>query len=314
MSTRAPAPREPREPPSSDPAEPAASPRGASPRDDDEPRVPPEAVRVEGAAQRLSPWLALASAAASIAAPIVALPAVLLVVFTAVAGPPARRKLVALAGGALALVGLGRFLVVYAMPSIVGMGTHATGERAASVLREIVWAERKAIELGLVDRDGDGVAEALLLGDLTGHARVPRVDAPLLRPELYVPMRSAGDDRESSVFQVGGYAFVVYLPGAREPAVSLEREGVDGKRARGAFVAYAWPAERPGGFDAAKRERVFMVDQDETVCEAPNDAGYLGLERVPAWDAALAEPAWDAARCAGKGRDGSPWKRWKRRR
>jgi hypothetical protein len=280
-----------------------------------EPEVPAEhAARPEGLLLRLAPWLAIAGAAVSIAAPILALPVVLLVVFTAVAGPPSRRKLVALLGGALALGGLGRFLVVYAMPSIVGMGTHATGERAASVLREIVWAERKALELGLVDRDRDGAAEALLLGDLTGHARVPRVDAPLLRPELYVPMKAAGDDAESSVFQVGGYAFVVYLPGASEPAVRLERAGVDAARARRSFVAYAWPAERPGGFEAAKRERVFMVDQDETVCEAQNELGYLGLDRVPSWDAALAEPSWDAGRCAGKGRDGLSWRRWKRRR
>ncbi len=271
--------------------------------------VPPR----EPAAPRVPWWLvaSLALSGLSVVVPHVSLPALGGSVFAALLAERGRVAL-GLPSVLLALVGVGRFMAGWAFPSIVAMGTHAAGERAMSVLREVAWAERVSLEARAVDRDADGRPEFLPLAELTHHALAPRTPVPSLRPENYQPLREA-PGIEPGVFQVGGFAVMVYLPRAGGGGATIEKDGVDPAGARHRFVAYAWPAERPGGVEAAKKERVFFVDEAETLCEAPNVNGYLGRERHPEFDAALSEPSFDGPRC-GAGRDGAPWKRWKRRR
>lgn len=218
---------------------------------------------------------------------------------------------------AASVVALGLFVVRWGLPSIVAQGTHAAGERAVSVLREIGWAERIAVEQGAFDRDGDGRGELAPLAELTGHARVPRVygtgldggRAPVLRPETYQPVGGGGGDPR--YFRVGGYLFALYLAKKGGGAALVEGDEPDPKVHR--FVAYAWPDARDGGVEAAKKERVFFLDEQETICQAENVAGWVGPERAPPFDAALAEPKLDAERC-GPGKDGTAWRAWKKKR
>lgn len=224
--------------------------------------------------------VALTLGAASAVFPVVALPALFATMMAALLLEKRARLLGGLLGGLLATFGFVRFVVDWVAPNIVAAGRHSAEEKAVSRLREILWAQERALQLGLV-RDDLGQPRAATLDELTS---VPAPGgAPLLRPDLFVP---AGDD----VRKVEGYLFEAH------PAPT------PGTRRR--WIAYAWPAEGRGG-----GRRAFFIDSDDRICETPNDDGYVAAQ-APTPTAALQAPRFDAPAC-GKASDGAVWTAWK---
>ena len=254
------------------------------------------------APRRLEPLLALAAAAVAALWPPLAPVAVGGLIIAALRSD-GRGRLVLLLGGGLALVGAGRFAVRYAAPNIVIGGQLSGEEEALSRLREIRWAELASRRGGWIDTDGDRGGEYGLLGELLGAPGRPGVqlDNPPLGSGGFHPLGGR-------VWAAAGYAFTVYLPGADgrpsdgtvEPRVAAHR-----------FVAYAWPviAGRGG-------QRIFALDQDDRLCEAPNRDRFAGADRVPPPLAAISPSGPDLCcdpACAGGSADW-PWRPWKGRR
>lgn len=221
--------------------------------------------------------------------PVLALPAVAAVLLVTIATSGRPRLVAGLVGGLLATVGFVRFVVEFAAPNVIAAGQRSAEEKAVSRLREILWAQERARELGLVDRDRDGVGEFLTLAELTGRdaSRLARpLDAPLLKRGLYVPSEAA-----PGPFRVEAYLFVVH-PGAT--ADDAERR----------WVGYAWPAE-----PAHAGRRAFFVDERETICETVGVHAYSGSRTIPAPAAASRE----GGPGCGDGSDGFEWRPWRGR-
>lgn len=250
-------------------------------------------------------FAALALAAGSLLLPPLVLLAIIAYVFALLFVEGRARLQVALVAAPLLAVGLFRFVVGWMMPNLVSAGQRAAEERAVSRLREVLWAERRVLELGYVDSNQDGVAEFALLSELlAGDARPgARPEAAVLKPDMYRPI--AG---HAGIYQADGYLLALYLPSADGRGARAAGPGaalVDVSGAAGAtrrFVAYAWPA----ALDQNGR-RVFAIDQDDHVCETENPQGYAGPSHAPDGNAAPR----DLASC-GMGGDGHVWRRWRK--
>jgi hypothetical protein len=250
-------------------------------------------------------WLAIATAALAAAWPWVALPAVVVVLLATVISDGRKRRLVGGLGGALALVGVLRFIVEVAVPNIILAGQRTAEERAVSRLRELVWAEEQVRAHGWIDSDGDGRGELGFLGELSG-SRPARAgvapDAALLRASHFVPL---SDGRGGWVFRAEGYLYALALP---DRAGRLVGEGGAADPAARRWVAFAWPAQLGQG-----GRRAFAIDQDERICETDNRQGYSGPEHGPAPEIAQAPPVAGAPTCAHL-QDGGAWRPWKKKR
>lgn len=230
--------------------------------------------------------LALATSALTLGAlsallPVLALPALFATTLAALILDGRARLVGGLLGGIFATAGFVRFVTGWVAPNIVAAGQRSAEEVAVSRLREIQWAEARALELGLATDAGGHVRAATLDELVTTPAPG---GAPLLRPDLYLP-------RATNVRSVQGYDFELH------PAPSLE--------SRRRWVAYAWPAAGAGG-----GKRVFYIDSDDRICETTNADARYGPGRAPAVFAALGTPSFDATAC-GQGTDGNMWLPWK---
>jgi hypothetical protein len=244
--------------------------------------------------------LALALAAGSLLWPPLAV-AALLVLGPAAAELRGRAAVVfAVAGGLVVLAAVGRFVVRAAVPSLVGMGRHATSERAVSQLREILWAEDRALE----ERGRKGLPlRYAFLDELVADAGA---GAPGVTPPLSARVLQPVDDADPhpTTFRAGGYLMRVYLPARGGGGVAHGEDALDPALDARAWVAFAWP-ER-----AERGDRVVFIAEDETICESDVPDAYVGLDHAPPPEAALQGPSLDAPRC-GRGQDGAIWRAWK---
>ncbi len=192
---------------------------------------------------------------------------------------------------ALAVVGLGRFVLVEALPGIVEAGGRASGGRAVSVLREISFAQDASRRHGLIDPDRNGVGGAGRLGELTGgvpargarQLETPPL-APYLTPRILTPEGPAAEEQD--------YLYLVCVPGADGKLTARADAPVDERLAERRFVAYAWP--RRGSHQTA----AFFIDEHERILESDNGAAaghtepdrlrLIGAERTPRCNDALA--------------------------
>src|SRR5688572_16781771 len=101
----------------------------------------------------------IAVAVASLLWPIISLPAVALVLIATLASSGRSARIMGWIGGILVTLATVRFTIELAVPSIVAAGQHSAEEKAVSRLREILWAEQRAVELKIVDGDQDGRGE-----------------------------------------------------------------------------------------------------------------------------------------------------------
>lgn len=191
----------------------------------------------------------------------------------------------------LAILGLGRFVLKEALPGIVEASGRATGDRAVSRLREILFAQDASRRLGLIDPDGNGIGGAGRLAELTG-ANPPRPTpgkpagtplphpplGPLFRPRVTTPHGPAAEE--------GDYLFLVCVPGRDGRLTAFLDAEVDEAAAERRFVAYAWPAQ-PGGAQTG----AFFIDEHERILETDN-AGNDGSPRL--WGPERAPDCHDA--------------------
>jgi len=180
-------------------------------------------------------------------------------------------------GGALALLGLGRFVVRTAAPNIIDGGRHSSEEHAVDRLREIRWAQIRAKEAKALDENHDGIGEYLSLGELAGAGgRHLALERPILTGVYLTP-------RPSGVFLSSAYLYTVYLPSPDH------------------FVAYAWPVrlDQGGG-------RAFSIDEHDQICESTNL--HAGETQIP-----VAEAAQLVGGTCGSGTESTAWHRWTRR-
>lgn len=247
--------------------------------------------------------LAFALAAGSLAWSPLSLVAVVALVLGAAELRGRAAVIVSVLGGAVVLLAVGRFVVGTAMPSLVGMGRHTTTERAVSELREILWAQDRALE----ERKAKGLPlRYAFLHELVDGAGDPAPGVtPPLESRRVAPVDGA--DRRPTTFRAGGYLVRLFLPAAGGGGVARgEDADLDAALAGRAWVAYAWP-ERP-----ESGSKALFIAEDETIC-VTEGAGYVGLDRAPAPAAALGGPRLDAARC-GVGQDGATWKPWRNKK
>lgn len=227
-------------------------------------------------------------------------------------------KVIVVAGvvGAILLFALMVFFMMrVGLNGMVGGGMRAAEGSAVSRLRTLLWAQDTVKSNHFIDRDGDGNAEYAFLQQLSGTAPLPNgkpIPTPLLMGALSQLDRSSGQ----TVLMDGGFCHVVYLMGPDgrgqgEHANGLERPGsIDPAGASKYWVAYAWPAqlEKSG-------RRAFFINQDEEIWETKNDGtgqGYAGLDKIPAFDAALPRPDLSSVPVEGQPHgDGGIWIRWK---
>ena len=202
---------------------------------------------------------------ASAAWPVLGLPAAFFSFIGVLALPPKSGRDARLArwlvGGAVLASSIGavRFVVVDAMPGIVGGGRQAVEQRAVSRLREVLFAEDAMRRSGWIDPDGDGIGSAAFLSELC--------DGPPLRgqPAQPTPVLSCGELVDSTLgpaARSGAYLYVVCLPSlnggwSAQPSVTVDEE-----KAERRFVAYAWP-DAGSGFD-----HIFFMDQHERISSA----------------------------------------------
>ncbi len=165
-----------------------------------------------------------------------------------------------------AVIGLGRFVLNEALPGIIEAGGRASGGRAVSRLREILFAQDASRRLGLIDPDGNGIGGAGRLAELTGAAPVrglTRLETPPLAPQhtprVDTPTGDAAED--------GEYLFIVCVPAASGGFTARLDDPVDEPRAERAFLAYAWPASPDAPSSAA-----YFLDEHERILESPNRA------------------------------------------
>lgn len=211
--------------------------------------------------------------------------------FTRYAGPARGVLRVALVVGfTTALIGMGRFVLEEALPGIVAASGRASGDRAVSRLREILFAQDASRRLGLLDPDGNGVGGAGRLGELTkpgagraapSHRETSPPLGPHFRPRVQTPQGAAAEE--------GDYLYLVCVPGSDGTLTAEATAPVDEVAAERRFVAYAWPA-RPGGPPTA-----FFIDEHERILETENlgpdsAARLLGAQRAPSCQDALAPP------------------------
>ena len=196
----------------------------------------------------------------------------------------------------LALVALGRFVLVEALPGIIEAGGRASGGRAVSVLREILFAQDASRRLALIDPDGNGVGGAGRLGELTGAEGArggARLATPPLAPYLTPRIRTA----EGPAAEEQEYLYLVCVPGQDGRLTAEPDRAVDEHASERRFVAYAWPR------DGSQQSAAFFIDEHERILESANGvsaarapAGTLRLSgklRAPRCDDALTPPTQD---------------------
>jgi hypothetical protein len=171
--------------------------------------------------------------------------------------PRSRRAWLAVAmASLLATIAVVRFVMLEAMPGIVGGGRQAVEQRAVSRLREVLFAQDAMRRAAWIDPDRDGVGSAAFLGELCGEGAVrgqPQRDTPVLHCSELVrtPLGPAAT--------AAGYLYTVCLPLAAGGWSAVPGSSLDEERAERSFVAYAWPA--PG----APFNLAFFIDEHENI-------------------------------------------------
>jgi hypothetical protein len=189
-------------------------------------------------------------------------------------------------GALCSSVGVVRFLVIDAMPGIVGGGRSAVEQQAVSRLRDVLFAEDAMRRAAWIDPDRDGIGSAASLEELCGGPPL-RGQAPRPTPVLH-----CGELAPSALgpaARSGAYLYTLCLPTPGGGWSAASGTPVDEETAERRFVAFAWP-ENPGPFTTA-----FSIDEHENIREAalPAAGSVEGARRFAASCAeALQELPW----------------------
>lgn len=181
---------------------------------------------------------------------------------------------------ALSFVGLARFVATQAFVGMSEAARLGTSSAVVSRLREIKFAEARAMELALVDPDDNQRGSTLFLAELSGVHPPRGTNRPpvMLLDGKY--KRETNTPRGPAA-SLNGYWFFVCLPGADGKPSADPTRRVDEQRAETTFVAYAWPADEHQGYG-----QVFTIDARGTVLVHDNKTtqgrlSFVGAEHPP---------------------------------
>jgi hypothetical protein len=184
-------------------------------------------------------------------------------------------------------VGLLRFLVIDAMPGIVGGGRLAVEQRAVSRLRDVLFAEDAMRRAGWIDPDRDGVGSAASLEELCGAPPL-RGQAP--RPTPVLHCGALAPTALGPAARSGAYVYTVCLPTPGGGWSAASGTPVDEEAAERRFVAFAWP-ESPSPFFSA-----FFIDEHENIRVLVLPETAPGTRRFAASCAEALERPWQVWR------------------
>ncbi len=211
---------------------------------------------------------------------------------------PERRTLLLGAWLALGLsgVGLSRFVATQAFFGISEAARLGTSKSVVSRLREIKFAESRAMELAVVDSNDNQKGSALFLPELSG-TQSPRATHPLRAPLLDGKYLRQNDTPHGPAAALNGYLFFVCLPGRGGVQTADPSSPVDERAAETRFTVYAWPADEHQGHG-----QLFTIDASGRVLvhDNKNQKGklsFVGHEGAPSCN--LAETSAS---------DFSPWR------
>ncbi len=254
-------------------------------------------------------WVSLALSATALLFPLLAVPAmfVVLLAFVTQRQPTVAVKVALAATLLLMALAMVRFTVTEAAPGINERGRRAQAKSALYHLRELIYAQDIAREQAWLDPDGDGIGSALGLKALVGG---PMRDGNKPKVPLLVRFGALTERGDAVVSTFQGYGIVLYLPTADDGAVAAGTAAVDDEAAERRFVAYAWPLEGGHG-----DKTVVFIDERERILTSDNlgaQQGYVGLDSPPPFWAALDGKRMSAGVALGRpASDGGTWTPWK---
>jgi hypothetical protein len=181
-----------------------------------------------------------------------------------------------------ATVGMLRFVVLEAVPGIVGGGRRAVEDQVVSRLRDVLFAQDAMRRGGWIDPDRDGIGSAALLSELCGGEPL-RGQAARDTPVLH-----CGELETSALgpaARLGAYLYAVCLPLAAGGWTARSGDGIDEEAAERRFLAYAWPS------GDSPFSRAYFIDEHENIRISP--PGAIRGE-PPRCDAALTSQPWPA--------------------
>ena len=195
-------------------------------------------------------------------------------------------KLLLIVSLVFATLGMGRFVWQEALPGIAEARGRASGKKAVSLLREILFAQDALRRLGMIDPDGDGVGSAGRLGELAGSDKA-RGGEVLSAPPLEMRFSPRIATKTGPATEQDGHYIIICLPGKDAPWVTQPGDPVDEEAAERRWIAYAWPAQTGLAHTAA-----YFIDEHERILESDNlgkeGVRLVGAESSPSCDEALA--------------------------
>jgi hypothetical protein len=197
------------------------------------------------------------------------------------------RAVVVLAGLAT-LVALFRFSVAEALPGIVEAGKRASGGKALSHLRQVVFAEDVLRERAAIDPNGNGVGSAGFVEEVAGRRPLRHSGITLEAPMALLAARRSVEVGGANALELDGYLYIVCLPAKGGGWVDTPSRWaeVDEEAAERQYWAFAWPATASAGLSES-----FAADQHEQLLvHAGTPEQFVG-ERRPPCDAAM-KPGW----------------------
>ena len=241
--------------------------------------------------------LPIAAGALGLIVPLVALPMVLVVLFSWLTFPNgASRRLVTtthVVACLLVTAAVGRFIVDTGIPGIVKKGQFKAEEAAVSQLRELLFAQEARQRHQHADPDGDGKGSFGLIEQLAGLAESPQVLDRRYQAMLETDLGPAT--------RLGHYFYILCLPTRGGGWTTVAGDDIDFEAAETQFVGYAWPVSAEKGVS-----RTFFIDQDERILEhrerlthlrhpksekpSVEPPAFVGPDRTPRCDEALTHP------------------------
>jgi len=229
--------------------------------------------------------LPIAAGVLGLVLPLVALPMVLVVLFSWLTFPSeASRRLVTTTHVVASLVvtaAVGRFIVDTGIPGIVKKGQFRSEETAVSHLRELLFAQEARQRHVHADPDKDDKGSFGLIQELAGVAGSPQV--------LDRRYREMKKTELGPATQLGHYFYILCLPAVDGGWTAIAGDQIDMEAAESRFVGYAWPASEGSGVT-----RTFFIDERERILEHDEPIGgdptFVGPNRPPRCDEFLTHP------------------------